>query len=501
MIYLVTTNSTFDNNSNWTVIPVEKSLEIMKSWKLYQYDSETSGRDSRICKLLCAQFGNDTSDTRIVVDCSTIDIKLYKSFMESHLMVGQNLKFDLQFLYNEGIIVRNVYDTMIVEQFLHLGYPPFPKPGGISYALNAIALRYLGVDIDKTVRGEIIWRGLDENVILYAAGDVTYLEQIMWKQTAKCKEKNCLVGAKIECYFVPVIAYLEWCGIKLDSEKWINKMKHDQENLAKRKTFLDNLIAKYSEEGYGSLSPKVFQEYVFINYQGDLFDGFDLTPKCLINWSSQKQVLPLFQLFGFTTTIKDKKTGEDKNSVLEKVLKGQRGLNDEFLDAYFDYQESAKVVSTYGQGHLDCINPITGRIHTTYKQLGAASGRMSCGSQQPNEDLAKIKHIAPSRCKYPNIQQLPSDEETRSCFVAEAGNKFCSCDYSAIESRLGGDIYQDQAILDEFLLRSGDMHSLVAKMIFPELKDVPIEDIKKQYPELRKRAKPVEFSQQFDKIL
>lgn len=122
---------------------------------------------------------------------------------------------------------------------------------------------------------------------------------------------------------------------------------------------------------------------------------------------------------------------------------------------------------------------------------------MSCGSTQPNTDLARLKQLPAGRCRYPNIQQLPSDEDTRSCFVAEEGNKFCSCDYSAIESRLGGDIYQDQAILDEFLLRSGDMHSLVAKMIFPELKDVPIEDIKKKYPDLRKRAKPVEFSQQF----
>lgn len=128
----------------------------MNSWSLYQYDSETSGRDSRICKLLCIQFGNDAEDTRIVVDCLTVDIMPYKDFMENHLMVGQNLKFDLQFLYNYGITVLHVYDTMIVEQLLYLGYPPYPKPGGISYALNAIAYRYLGINIDKSVRGEII---------------------------------------------------------------------------------------------------------------------------------------------------------------------------------------------------------------------------------------------------------------------------------------------------------------------------------------------------------
>lgn len=203
------------------------------------------------------------------------------------------------------------------------------------------------------------------------------------------------------------------------------------------------------------------------------------------------------QLLGFNTETKDKKTGETKDTALEKHLKSQKGINDEFLDLYFEFKESSKVCSTYGETQINAVNPITGRIHTVYKQLGAASGRMSCGSTQPNEDLAKLKHISPILCKYPNLQQLPADEQTRSCFIAEPGYKFCSCDYSAIESRLGGDIYQDKAILDEFLLRSGDMHSLVAKMIFPELKDVPIEDIKKKYPELRKRAKPVEFSQQF----
>ena len=69
------------------------------------------------------------------VDCTTVDIKLYKEALETKWVIGQNLKFDLQFLYNYGIIPRKVYDTMIVEQLLHLGYPS----GVISYALNAIA--------------------------------------------------------------------------------------------------------------------------------------------------------------------------------------------------------------------------------------------------------------------------------------------------------------------------------------------------------------------------
>ena len=75
---------------------------------------------------------------------------------------------------------------------------------------------------------------------------------------------------------------------------------------------------------------------------------------------------------------------------------------------------------------------------------------MSCGSRQPNTDLAKFKKLSPSRCTYQNLQQLPSDEITRSCFVAPEGYKMVSADFSAEESRLGADIYQDKEFLKEF---------------------------------------------------
>lgn len=418
MIYLVTKQTELFTCEFYTIISPDESLEIMKKWgTMIQYDSETTGRDARLCKILCMQFGDITGETQIVVDTTTVSPLIYKDILEGVFLIGQNLKFDLQFLYNYGIVPRNVYDTMIVEQVLHLGWPS----GSISYSLREIAWRRLQVNIDKTVRGEIIWRGLDTSVIIYAAGDVMYLGDIMKSQLEDCEKQDLLKAAKLECDAVPSIAYMEWCGIHLDVERWSAKMVKDKEKLAQAKQALDSFVTSNPE----------WSKYTYINREGNLWTGYDLTPKCTINWSSSQQVVEFAKLLGFDTKMKDKKTGEDKDSVLEKHLKVQKGINDEFLKLYFDYQEHYKVVTSFGQGHLDAINPKTDRIHTTYKQLGAASGRMSCGSQQPNTDLAKFKGISPKDCTYPNIQQLPGNEETRAAFTAPRGYKWVSCDYSA----------------------------------------------------------------------
>ena len=496
MIYLVSADSQLFESDVYKPLSIKDSIEMMKSWNMIQCDTETTGTFAKLDKLLCVQFGNTDKSVQIVVDCTTIDIKNYKQIMEEKYLIFQNGKFDLQFFYNYDIVPRKIYDTMCVEQLLHLGYPS----GSISYSLKEIAWRRLEVNIDKTIRGQIRWRGLDEKVIQYSANDVVWLYDIMKSQIADCKAQGCMIGAKLECDFVPVIAYLEWCGIKLDVDKWKAKMKKDKENLDTAVKNLNAFVVRTPE----------LKQFTYVDRQGDLFTGFDLTPKVTINWASSQQVVKVAKALGFNTIVQDKKTGEDKDSVLEKALKGQKGINDEFLklylghgnpedeDYYAGYTGSAKVVSSFGQGHLNAICPTDGRIHTIYKQLGATSGRMSCGSQQPNETLARVNKVKPSECKYPNMQQLPADEPTRAAFVAEKGNLMVDCDFSALESRLGADIYNEKSMRDEFLYGSGDMHSLCAKMVFhEELKDVDVKDIKRKRPDLRKLVKPIEFSQQF----
>jgi DNA polymerase I-like protein with 3'-5' exonuclease and polymerase domains len=488
MIYLVSTKTELFDSDSYKIISVEESLEYIKAWSVVQFDTETSGRNTHLCDILCMQFGNKLADTQIVVDCTTIDIMLYKEMLETKLLVGHNLKFDIQFLYKHGIIPSEVWDTMVVEQLLHLGY----DNKYFHYSLKDVAARRLAIDIDKTVRGEIIWRGLDTNVIIYAAGDVMYLEDIRNQQLEECHTKTCVKAAQLENKFVPVIAYLEFCGIKLDEDKWKLKMQNNENALEESTRLLNKWLIDKSNE-----MPEL-KQWVTINLQGSLFDGFDTEPKCTINWSSSAQVVKLVKLLGFDTQVEDKTTGKKKDSVVEKHLVKQKGIDDEFLKLYFAYQEAAKVCSTYGENYLNAINPKTGRIHTTFRQLGASSGRMSCGSSQTDSELAKAKGLSPSKCKFVQLQNLPSDEVTRSAFVPEQGNLMVSADYSALESRLGADIYDEKEMLREYIEGSGDIHSLVAKACFPEeLEGIEVKDIKRLRPDLRKKAKAPEFACQF----
>lgn len=480
MIYVVSENKFEIFNTDFIYITVEESLNLLYKCNILQYDSETTNLDPHLNKILCIQFGSKKYNFKMVIDITTIDILLYKEILESKNLIGHNLKFDLQFLYNHKIIPRKLWDTMIVEQLLYLGYPK----GIISYSLQAVAARRLSIYIDKEIRGQINSRGLDADVIRYAAMDVAYLEDIASLQKKELLKNNMLLGAIIENDFVPVIAYLEWCGIKLDIDQWKAKMRRDSINLEESKEKLDTFVIN-------NPSLKKFIKRPLI---GDLFEYVDLDkPICIINWSSSKQVIEVAKILGFNTIIKDKKTGEEKESVLEKHLKKQKGINDEFLELYFNYQGYAKIVSSFGQGHLNIIHPKTGRIHTNYNQLGTVTGRMSSGGGI-NKEIAIIKKLKPSECSLPNMQQLPSNHETRGSFISEEGNLFCSCDYDGMEARLGAIIYKEQAFIDEFLKGSGDLHSVWAKYAFYEiLKNVSTKDIKKLYPDLRQKAKAYGF--------
>mgnify|MGYP002518002971 CR=1 FL=1 len=122
MIYLVSGNRRLFESENYEILSPVAAIDIINSWELTQFDSETSGRDAHICNILCIQFGNRAANTQIVVDTETTNILLFKQILETKLLIGHNLKFDIQFLYNYNIIPTKIWDTMIIEQLLHLGF-------------------------------------------------------------------------------------------------------------------------------------------------------------------------------------------------------------------------------------------------------------------------------------------------------------------------------------------------------------------------------------------
>lgn len=138
-------------------------------------------------------------------------------------------------------------------------------------------------------------------------------------------------------------------------------------------------------------------------------------------------------------------------------------------------QKAGQLVKAFGEKFLNLINPATGRIHASFYQLGTDTGRLSSSD--------------------PNLQNLPHDEITRACFVAEKGNKWISVDYSGQESFLMASIANDKAMLDELINGSKDMHALTAKMVFKDVipQDMPTKEIKKRFHELRQEAKGYEF--------
>ena len=477
MIYLVTKQTTLFESENYKIISVEESLRLLNSLNIVGLDTETQGFSPFLKKLLLLQLGN--RDFQVVIDCTTVDVTLYKEYLESdRLFIGWNLKFDVKFLFYHGIVPTKLYDGFIAEKMRWLGYPS----GMHSLSLKSAGENYLGIELDKSIRGEIIWRKeLTDEIIIYSANDVKYLEDIMNKQLEILLPRGQKLALEVENRAILPTAYFEFCGVNLDAEKWKAKMAKDQEALNKAKERLDNFVVDMYKED------KSFSKFIKI-VEPDLFGFSKAGPACNINWNSSKQVIPFLESLGFKLETRDKATGEIKKSVDATVIEGQKSVHP-IAKVYLEFKAAQKVTSTYGQNFLDLINPVTGRLHTSFNQIGTDTHRYSSGG---GED----KEVIPGK-KVPlvNLQNLPADAETRACFCAEKGNKWISADYSGEESVILANIAKDTAMIDLFTNGCGDLHSLVAKMVYPEeLHDIPVEDVKKLRPDLRKKAKAPEFT-------
>lgn len=469
MIHFCSEQKRVVGSSVWEEIEVQDIISYFKNHKFIALDTETSGLDPHSCELLSIQFGD--FDHQFVIEYSPNILEKLKPLLlrKDVVWVLQNAKFDLQFFYKHDIILENIFDTYLAEGVLYCGFDDVKLPNYVRKSLDVLVLKYCGVLLNKSIRGTINRVGLTDKVIEYGANDVKYLIPVMTSQMVKIKEDGLWGAVKLDNKFVKVLAYIEYCGIYLNKEKWLAKMEDDSKKLSD----MEFALNKWVFERFGDK---------YVNKQLDLFSA---AKRCSLNWSSSKQIIPIFKELGVDTKVRDKKTGKMKDSIEAKHIVKQVHVSP-LIQMYIDYKKAQKLVTTYGQNFLDAINPKTGRIHATFWQI-MNTGRTSCGSGDNKDDDNSI-----------NLQNIPSDKITRGCFTNQFENTILvDCDYSQQEDRMYTQLSKEPALIDFYndTTRKRDGHSFTAKLCFPkELKDVPEEEVKHERPDLRSKAKGAKFA-------
>jgi DNA polymerase I-like protein with 3'-5' exonuclease and polymerase domains len=450
MIYLVTKQDI--SLPDVTLCSVQDSLDYLDKLESIGVDTETSGFDPYTCKFYTLQLGD--REVQYVVDLSTIDIQEYKNLLEIKELIGHNFKFDLRFLYHQRIVPTRVYDTFLGEKTSRLGIESH------RCSLAACVQRHCGVTLSKEERANITGR-LTEGFVKYSAYDVKYLHEIKSKQNFSQFTEGTDVSIQLDNRFVLVLAYIEYCGMKLDVEQWTKKIEKvqiqaDEAVEALNKFILENKMSK------------------FIDTQLDMFSSGN---KINVNWNSPSQVVEFFEAIGVDTTVVEKGV---KKQTIEANHLGKFATKYPIIKTYLSFKEAQKDIGTYGYNWIEQINPVSGRIHTQFKQL-MNTGRLSSGGKSGN-----VKNF--------NFQNIPSDQETRSCFVASEGNTLVGCDYTGQEQIVLVNKCLDKNLLEFYDNDLGDMHSFIASKMYPELDGMDLDDIKKKHKDKRQSAKVAGFA-------
>lgn len=450
MIYLVTNNPDFPLNPTYQIAGPESLLQYLGGRESVGFDTETTGLDPHKDGLICAQYGDGTD--QYVVDTSTVDIKSLKTQMESMILLGHTLKFDLQFLYKQGIYPLRIYDLFVAERVLNCGLPM------IKASLAAIHERYLQIELNKDLRKNIAREGLTPRVINYAALDVANLFRLQTAQKSVAEERDLQRAIDLENYFTPALAYTEFSGFCFDGQAWKAKMQSDMDLMVAARDKLDQWVQVNV--------PK------FVSGQVDMFSDI---VEASVDWNSPKQVVPFMEHLGVNCKVTVK--GVEKKSVEESVIT-QYKKDIPGVALYIDYKGAQKNVTTYSADWIRGIHPLTGKLHTRFNQV-MDTGRISSGNK--NE-------------KKKNFQNIPKDEPTRRCFTASPGNTLTIADYTGQEQIVVVNFSMDPNLLKFYDEGLADMHSFVASLIYPELRGLTLGEIKEQHGEKRDKAKAAGFA-------
>lgn len=325
-----------------------------------------------------------------------------------------NAKFDVKMLLHHfELEVRGVFDTLLASQLIGGGR----NEGG--HGLAAVSDRHLGEAVDKALQ-KSDWSGtLTDAQYEYAAKDAELMLPLYAKLAAQLYEFNLSEVAKLEFECVLPIAAMELAGMALDSNCW-------------RRLVVD------LERAHEVLSDALRRELAAGVPQLTLFGE---PPN--INLDSPPQVMEALAHMGI-------KVEGTRSWQLQPLAKDHPAI-----EKLLEYRGVQKLLSSYGLALLEHINPVTGRIHAVFRQMGATGGRMSCSD--------------------PNLQQVPNTPEYRACFRAPAGRRLVIADYSQIELRILADWSQDTALV-KALLSGEDLHCVTASQMF----GISLEEVSKE---------------------
>ena len=407
---------------------------------VFSFDTETSDLDAHEAFLVGMSFCIQPHVAfyvplpREFSECQSVLSEFIPIFHDtSKVLVAQNFKFDLKFLKKHGLHVRNrVFDTMVAHYLLH----PDGKHGMDEMSRNY--LQYVPISIEELIGKKGKSQGsMDrlppEKICDYAAEDADVTLQLKNIFEEKLHEENLTsVFENIEMPLIDVLADMELEGIRIDSHFLNDYSKILGDDIVK----LESEIFEMSGERFNIDSPKQLGQL--------LFEKMKISPDAKKTKTGQ-----------YSTDESTLQKFEKEVPLIAKIL---------------DYRELRKLKSTYVDALPELVSKVTGRVHTHFSQVTAATGRLASNN--------------------PNLQNIPirteRGREIRKAFVPrDEHHVLLSADYSQIELRIIASLSADANMCEAFL-QGGDIHRATASKVF----GVNPDEVSK---EMRARAKAVNF--------
>lgn len=432
--------------------------EIREATCIY-LDYETTGLDPYVHKPILASILTNAEPEPYpwVIDLTIPEnnkklTEVLKTFKGT--IIGHNLKFDLKMAaVHHGLDLMNVKGicTQTVERCL--------IQGSVEGAdLLSTTKRRLKRDLPqpKATRDEFIgWKNQDFEYrhIDYAAADVVVLPEILNVQMKYVESLGMRAKVQQEMELVPYLASIELNGLNIDREKWLDRMEMDEQDLDNFVGKLDDYVRELSNT-HESIKGGVYgrKRLVSESAQTNIFGGIDtVKSKNLgnINWNSPKQVYALFDRLGITGPTDKGKRVLNKDAVTAYLEETQEVEGAKIIEMLREYKKKNKAVSSYGLSFIERFtNPVTGKVHTVFRQMDTQTGRLSCGDSKNN---------------FPNFQQMPKDNRYRTCFYADPGRVLITCDLSGAELVILAFLADDQTLRE---LEKVDKHSYLAQEVW-----------------------------------